>query len=500
MSIENNKLTVVGFGVFMLGVSLYAVVQLVSGINFLSFATVAVLFLPFLFAGFLSLKPYWVSFTLGCIPLVGGGLVSIPLFDRLSPVMLMIVIVFGLSLGHKILKGDRSPLFDTPEARAMLFVGVVITGWFIYQRPSSFRLGSSTGGLKSALHFLLFIFGFWGMSYVVKNEFEVKRGLRSLLVIACCVWIVPLIGHLESIRGTMFLFERGSWMLFPLLLALMFHREVIGKNRSILPRFLVIFTFMPMAVFSAFRSRLLFFLATLAAVSFLYRKMKHTFVRSVVVLVILLAGLIAVRGEVPARLIRPLSLFIPGLHLSSEDASRMGISSATGWEDEFRAQLLRMTWIKVKEHPIFGGGSELDLQKAVSAYLLADRAVSQKELLVMGGGTHNLLFALMMSYGIPATIAFMYGYAVFYIKFIKGTLRLENSEQKVFCAAIIGLVVSSTGQALMNGGAVDMMVLCIPFGIMNGLMHRPEWPHAPKRGNPVAATPARSRALAMSAG
>lgn len=498
MSIENNKLTIAGFGFFLICAALYMTVQFMSGINFVTLAKAAVLFSPLLLAGFLALKSHWLSFTLGCIPLVSTELISIPMFDKLSPLMLIVMLVFFFSLGLKIIRGDRSAVFDTREAKAMLFVGIVITGWFIYQRPSAFRLGSSSGGLLGALHALLAVYAFWSMSYIIKGQFDAKSVFRTLVKIAAFVWV--FVCGSQFLRGgfSMYLFERASWMFFPLLLVLIFHGEQNGKIRGSGLRFFIIFTFLPMAVFSAYRSRPIFFLATVAVVSFFYGKMKRTFLVVLIVLTIGLVALISIKGEVPVRLIRPLSLIMPGLTFSGNEAIQMDISGETGWKSDFRGKMYKMTWEKVIRSPLLGYGAKLDLQEMVSLYLLTNQEEGLNEMLVMSGSSHNLVLSIMVSYGVPAALAFIYAYTMLLGHFMQGIRRMENSYLKMLCVAICGMMVGSTGQALMNGGPIDLLVLSVPLGIMNGLMRRAEWPREARQKNfIVRGSSSRFKALAV---
>ena len=468
---KNKSITLFFVGLLYVAAMVYVNRLVLSGAGFFGTLKIVGILSPLLLMVALSLRQYWAGFIVGLLPI--DMALPIPLFDRIRPAVFALLLIVPIILADRIIRKEKIAVFNNDWSRMILFAGAIVFLKTIIERPGSARMGGA-GGFSIVIFFLAGFAGYWALSRHCAKELNSKVTIKALLVAAILGLVLYTKNYFvqAGIRGAVFFspFERHSWLLAPLVLAYAFEREEQGKSSARFILFSALGVMLLAGVTSAFRSRFLFSIGAALAVAWIYNKHKRTFVQiaggGIVGLVLLLA---VTGGQLPKQVLRPLSLFLP--HLAYEQ--REG-GAEVGWSSSFRARVMGDALKKISEKPLWGHGFKFtaaDLIAEIQRQEVGDREGMYGQL-DLTRSYHNTFLMVGAAYGAPAALFLLIGYFRVWAVFLLGLVRKMRGQDRILFAGLMGYLVSSTGQALMNGGAIDAAVLLAICGVLNGTIYR----------------------------
>lgn len=482
----NSRFYFLVVGALFLVGALFVVVNAMQGLTFETAFKISLVLAPLLLITVTQLRPFYTPILLS-LTLFGTGL-PVPLFDRINPLFAIGCVAILVDLGDYIIRRNEHRVISNWWSVGFIYLGVIALAWLIIQRPGSARLGG-TGGLGESSRYALAIPLYITVARSAASM-DVPRNRRlwtGLAVVAAVAGLIQIFAEVGG-RWSLFLFEKPIWMLYPILLGGMLEKESRGSKAAMLLRFTLVLAVGLMAVFSAFRSRIIFFLAATLGVHLIYRRGGRIMLMLLLALAAFIIGVLTVKGEVPARLARPLSLFVSSAELRTEDARRLEVSPEMGWSSEFRFKMTQIAWEQMKRNPIFGRGNAYTFAEIFSLFSAVGE--TGMSILALAGGYHNAVLTIGVFYGIPAALAFCSGYLALLVRFIRRMRDSFDPELRPVGAALTGFAAPLSGQFLMNGAGFDMLSLCVLLGAMNGILQRqPQLTAVPAPAASAALTP-----------
>jgi hypothetical protein len=472
----NNKTEFRILACALAGMTLMGLMVLLRGSYDLSATVKAFAFCaPMLLVGMIAISRIWTGMVLGCLALTFS--LPIAVLYRLEGGMIVIGLVCALAVAALSVRRDRHGVVFGIDAYAMLIVAIMVCARFLYDRPGSARMGG-TGGGGEAVVFVMAVLAYFGVAIVTTSNWPTRENLRATVVIVAVCAIAFTVMRIagNGVRGFTVLFSRQYWFLFALLLAWSFHAVVRDKQSSWTLRALPYCTIgllLISSIVSPHRSRPLFAIGIVLAVSWVYSRVP----RAALVFTAcgaLVIGLIMVTrsGTLPAPMMRTLSTIIPTepaeirWHKGEAD-----VSSEVGWKSGFRAELYRIAWRHVRQHPFLGKGFAFSRDEIIAAIGL-QHAHARFRSLSLSGGYHNSIVQLAVACGVPCALLFLLAYAIGIGKFARDVRRMKDPHLLILSAGMIGLFVAQSGQMLMNGGSHDFFVICVLLGAMKGIRVR----------------------------
>jgi hypothetical protein len=273
------------------------------------------------------------------------------------------------------------------------------------------------------------------------------------------------------------IYHRPFWLLAPILLAICFERRrnpKTGAIRGVLV-FGAILALMGLSVLSPHRSRPIFGVGIVASVCLLYRYFRRGFLTMASFSAVALLFLVLVTPDrLPNTIRRSLSTVIPvDADAFRSIAHEEGISYEYGWQSNFRATMNRVGFMKIRSSPLVGTGFRFQVEDLLVELVPAggqlNPAVMAK---ATSGGYHNSVLTLAVFCGIPCALLFVVGLLVLPLRFIRVMRNHPDREFRIWSAGLLGFMVASSGQMLINGHAFDMFTVNVLLGTMNGIMIR----------------------------
>lgn len=420
----------------------------------------AVLFLaPFIFILFIGCRNYWHVL----IPVfLVANQVTIPIYG-LKQMTLGLVLLLAAAT---ILILDRAIHFLAEKERSnwadklVLVIALILTARLIHDRPGFIALGAGEGGFITSFTFVMASWFYFTAQRVASMGKFTRKQLQ---------WAasgVLLIGLHDLIKGdqTRFFWRplggASFWMLCAMLLALLATSTV--QQRRTLWFYICSLMFMAGAILSGYRSRLFFYFTEMVAVSWFARRLKKNLL---VVGVAGVAGLllvISVSGEIPDLMRRFFSLFM------EVDAGSTFTGGAMGWTDSFRAELARLAWLEIQNHPWVGSGFGLNVSEAIGVLMTSARG--RFDLLAMSGAYHNSILMLAVKAGVPVALLFCIVSIVIPFKFAKKIFHCAASDFRTWGMAIFAFWCANMFMLQVNGGPSEYFTCMVLNGYMMGMM------------------------------
>lgn len=361
-------------------------------------------------------------------------------------------------------KGSRDT--DTFIDRVLWVCGLVSVMWIIIDRPGMGSLGASTGGAWEAAMGLSAIAAYWGIRSLREVQFNWKHITIFIVCVTITISVWMMIKQISygMISG---IFRESGWWLYGLLLGIIIK---VSKRKTILwnlSLYAVCIVLLSNALISGYRSRILFGPLMLGAAFWTGGMRKQMIVAlCIFTVVILCMANSAIYQDAPLRAQRVLSVVRLDQRATPHKIYGLG---EMGPRSPWRMRVWCIAVKQIRKKPLLGHGYGFD-----SVTLLADvgSAPTVHELITRGVSTvgqfHNIALNLMYFWGIPIGLAFCMAWAWAFWRLIS----LASMAEGWFGAFLVGVSVYSvaaSGQALMNGGGGEYVLLCTVMGILQAV-------------------------------
>lgn len=435
---------------------------------------------PMAFSVAIRRRSAWFPFLVGVTAI--WSTIPIAFVDRFAP-----VILFGVGLAVVLIVGAATGrgVPSVWRGQGVLFATVflVIIGRTLVDRPGSARIGES-GGLGEAVILCSTAVCFWASAVSVQWVNDWKKAWRVLLAVGTIGWIIETAAlfldprrEVDLVGPSYFLFLVPVWLLSGLLVAWWVERrsalESVGTRGVAegswwgdLP---VLAIPIVLSATAPHRSRPLFALGIVLVICWLYRRFLRGLFTLVPVLSLVLVAIVwKGTGLLPESTQRSLSIF------STTVASGLPKGVEIGWQSEFRGAMYRLSWEQIKRRPLTGVGFDFKTQdiESLAPWTGIDANKRNLEGLALTiGGYHNSLVELTVVCGIPTAALLILGLGTVLLRYVVLVRSLPFGPEKRFYAALAGYSVAITGQMLMNGGGLQLVVICTIVGGMHGILY-----------------------------
>lgn len=498
----NKKIENILLAAAFVAIVLYLVVQMLGGINFLSALKIGMALSPFLLALFAAYNSAWLGLAIGLLPLTYT--IPLPLVSRFPGGLLFGLLLFGFIVAQSAIHKNRSNSVSDTSYTFMIWAGLLVFVRILVDRPGSARLGD-TGGIGEAVMSLSAFAAYWAVVRLTLEDENPMKTLRTVFVLACILTVYHI--FLIAPRGSealFLLFHRSAWLLSALVFAWVLSVREKGRMTAAYPLLYVgsMGAILSASVLSAHRSRPLFAVALILAIAFAYRKARVTLV---VLLTMSILGIgsmfVFFPSGVPGRIKRSLSTVVA---ITQSDfktyAHQYAISDEVGWQSEFRSVMWNLAAKRIKQHPVLGNGFTFYLDDIIDELYSMTLMGRFQGLgaLAMAGGYHNSVLALAVYCGIPVAFLFSFALLSTIYRFFRFLRTSADPDQRLFGASLMGFLMASSGQMLMNGGPFDMYVVSVLTAVMTGVLVKETMRKAAKA--PEEAPKVRAAFLSMGSG
>lgn len=446
---------------------------LVDGYSLSALITAGLMLTPHLMVLMMGASRLWVGAALGGIGLTFT--IPLPLLYRIELGMVLVTVLMVLVILRSIFLSRKVPLVTVLEDRLMLVIAAVVLVRILYDRPGSAQMGES-GGLAEAFYIGLGVVSYFMMLRLVTiSEWRAGQTFWTMMVLVIIGTIIEEVRlGLEEDWETAArcLFGLQMWFLLSMLLAwsLARARRVAQAGPQFLPYVLMAITLV-LSVLTPFRSRPVFAVAIIMTVTYVYGRMRRFAVIVGVGLgVAALAWSLSGSERVPFMIARSVSTIMPASDRTVlEYVNRYNASTEFGWESDFRAELNRMAWERIRERPLMGKGFAFTRDELVMQSYATTALGTLIRQLAISGVYHNAILELAVSCGLPLAALFVIAYLSFLIRFLLAVPTMRDPGMQLVGASLIGFFAAESGQMLMNGGGRDFYFICLLMGAMRGL-------------------------------
>ncbi len=384
--------------------------------------------------------------------------------------ILMTLLVAFLVLAHAMqVRRSWLSVFDSWQSRIMGIVGVSILLRVLADPPGSVNVGE-IGGAREAGVFLVGAFAFFVPKLLFDSELNMAETRRTALRFALGALLVHFaitfpgggVGY-----GFRRLYVRSVWFLCAYALASVgeksWRRGVDGpRNWTVMGITLLL------GSLSAHRSRIVFAVGILGAVSHIYGRLSRNVVFMLSLVFAIGMGLAVTGSELPAPVARPLSILFPKYASKANEYVRAhDLSNEMGWSSPFRGVLLRMAGKSIRRRPFVGRGFTFSPTDYWVAYHKRNTMEGKYQMLAATGAYHNSLVELAVACGLPVAFLFVAVYFNVVAGFVRRLKMEECPDTRVLYCAMLGLFVGESGQFLMNGGSLDFYAVSLLLGVMH---------------------------------
>lgn len=438
--------------------SMFVVQRLIRGVLF-DYLFVAALAFPFALLIYSKLNKYWLSLILGGVLL--GLRVPLPIGEALGsgrfmfPALSLGILLFEHTITRNVWKKENWMM------NCMVGAAMIATVRLVLDPPGSGRMGADQGGLQGTL---MTVVGLW--SFVLGIPVLNRMGsLKKNYLLTFVFSTYALIAFAFKSHYIGVFFHRQMWLVAACVLAWSITGWAL-KNEQGFPKKYMVFSilFMIFGVLAGHRSRPVFALAMIFAGAFAYRQLRRI---GILFTVILLSGVflvVSLKPELlPSSARRALSTVV-----QVEFAAEAGMSSESGWESSFRAEMYKAGWEKMKKHLFFGNGFGFNTSDVVRGLTVVNQRHMERVKRV--GGFHNSLFSLGVEVGIFAPLLYIAGMLGIIFRFAFWCRSLPAGEWKMFAAMLLIYTPPICGQMLMNGGPIDLTVVTFVLGLEYALL------------------------------
>lgn len=464
----DKRVELLGLALAFVAAALYTTVQIVSGVNFFSAIKIVLVLSPFILALIAAQGSIWLGLGIGLLPFFFS--MQVPILSRLS-----IAVVFAGTMAFFVfaqiaIKKENTKLFRPWYSRTVLAAAGIVLLRFAYDRPGSLSMGGTGGGGQAILYVMGFV-GFWAFIHIAAKDWDPRKNLLVLVVVAGIAFVVTVL-RAPSLAAVVYnAFHRTGWLLLSALLAVVLYlreKNVLKDNLSV---YGVVAFILGVAAMSPHRSRPVMAAGMVLAMAYIYRRLNRIFIFMVILGVLGVGSLAAfMPDKIPLSMKRSLSVFIPmGQEYMRRDFEEAGMSYETGWESDFRTTMYELAWNRIKKSPVVGAGFTLDIETVLREYY-SSGAGAGMAVLALAGGYHNSLLALAVFCGLPAALLSLVAITGVMVRFVRSTRRVVDPQFKMFAVTIVGFVVASSLQMLINGSAYDFFVVMSLLGMMAGMM------------------------------
>ena len=424
---------------------------------------VVVILGPFLFMLIISFRAWWFAIEVGLLTVVRP--LPVAILSRFTIGSLFVTALVVVSFADLAFHRRRTSPFEDRAPKCMLFVALAVTARVLYDRPGSARLGE-TGGAGIAVLHLIAVWGFIPSVQVARTADRLMRQSRVIFAIGLLSLALGSILSLLSADGFYIglLYHRQMWLVAACVHAFTLSSPALSRRVS-LHFYVSAFTFLFLSVLTPHRSRPVFALANALSVAGAYhrfRKSATVLILPTALLLVLLATLTG--GRLPDPMRRSLSTVVA----PSSGWDTRTREGEMGRISRFRIELTRLAWEQIVQTPWVGRGYAFSRQDFYERWFLFD----DDTLVNVAGGHHNAVLSFAVNMGLPAALLLVWVLADVFVRFCLWLRRCDDPEAKRVGAIVLGFMVCSTGQALMNGGAADLVILCALLGLMTGMLRR----------------------------
>ncbi|MFO7871845.1 MAG: hypothetical protein R6V03_10505 [Kiritimatiellia bacterium] len=419
-------------------------------------------------------RAYWPGIMLAAVAVPYR--IPIAVLHRLPIATILLIFLMGICTLRRALGKGLPRITLQFDSLCMTGVLMILGARFVYDRPGSAMFGQTGGGGEAAI-FILSVMAYFLFSRITAEHWDHHRNLIVLVLILSIITCTRLLTL--SISGAFYLllslFNRTMWLLAPIVLSLVIHRQTQNAERAGPPflSWVIMLLIIAMAAVSPHRSRPFFAAGSIITVSFVYYRASTNTIFLASVTALVLAVLLAYGGgELPVVLSRSFSTIVPvPRHEFYQYARDLNLSRETGWGSGFRAYLWNLAYQKISLHPIVGNGftfSRVELMNALGASGAIEEA---SQALAVSGAYHNSVIELAVFCGVPSALLFVSAYIFRFIAFVPFARKLGGGNLKIICAGSLGFLTAVTGQMLMNGGSYDFFTVCLLMGYMRGIQN-----------------------------
>lgn len=454
--------------ILFIGMTVYAVIELLSGASVFSFIKVMPLLGPAIVAVLLKLRPYWPGIML--VSLLSKQALSLPLLDvfYFGYVLAMAITVFYF-LEKAILK--RRSEINNSSLRWMGLLFVALIARLVIEHPGSARLGTS-GGLGQALYYTTApLVGFVTAQLFAEKGMDLRKNLKFVVLFTLGLisyfTVINILSGLPVGQWTCFTYSFPHWMLFGCILTWFYlHERKSGSSILILAFSLFLIGF---SLRSRFRMESLTTLVAMLLLAWVCRASLRTCLTPLLGIGLMLLVLNALpKSAIPAPIVRAASLYTT-IERSMLDEQQLEFAGSLGWQDTFRDKLNAVAYLKLYAHPIWGEGWTFTFDEIVAAV----SSDVQQGGLAMSGGFHNLILTLATKLGIPMTLAVCLLIICIMVGFVRNLRRHNSSYQmELFGGMLFFFTVIYLGFSVTNGAGQEVVGVFILSGAMLGLRTR----------------------------
>lgn len=387
---------------------------------------------------------------------------------RPMPLLLVVpLLVFAgtlarAAIGHRA-KGHTSRVDDA----AMLVVSAMVIGWLAIDRPGMGSMGSATGGAWEAMFAVSGVSAYWGLRSLRGSELPWQKLSLVILLsgIAGVLWTMVLVTRKGWTPAHLVMagFEHSGWFVYGIALGIAV--KILARQERplrMLPVYGISASLMTNAVLSGFRSRIAFGPAmVMSALWAGAMRLRMAFWIAVAAIVTIMLANSQAYYDMPLVGQRVLSVVQFGSHRLRKIPGLGEVGRQSPW----RQELWSLAWRKVKERPISGYGYALDtsalmadMSSAGSVYEARIRSVAS------AGQFHSLPLNAMYFLGIPVALCLFWVWAAA-LRRIAAAARESEEWKGVFFVGLLAFTLAETGQALINGGGEDFLLICTIIGL-----------------------------------
>ncbi len=456
---------------------IYMLKLLVSGslsmANLLQLMLVAA---PIVLMAIIMTAPYWLGLIFGLLTI--GFALPLPILSRLPLGIVSFVLIGIVAVGRMAIIRPLPGLYKGIAARLMIVTALIVIGRYVYDRPGSIWIGERGGG-REALIFVVGTVAFFIMAYVASSRVDMRKNLSFLVVILILCQVARMFVYgwngVIALLGNMF--SRPAWFLASLFLAgvIVKTKQLKGSIAGPLLFPLAVGIILVLGVVTPHRSRPIFAVTIVLVVSYLfgYHRRALKWLAGAVAAGLLLIFVVGA-GILPITVERSLSIVLP---VTEEDLLRKGVPEGmaveAGWRSNFRQELYRVGFRRIRQHPIVGNGFSFTREELFFASLGYGSLLEESaEIFGISGNYHNSPLELGVFCGLPAALAFLGCLSVLWVRFLRFVRKMEVSLEKIFLAGIAAYLTVDIGQMLINGGAFDFFSVSVLLGAAQGLMFR----------------------------